>query len=269
MSKNDDTEEKQLPPSQIKLNRLKREGQVAHSKDVPAAASVIVISGFLILAHSWIYQSASSFFDFPLTILPEHTIIVPKDRLAATLYAAADQVSNLIMAPLLLGLAAALVSAIIDGEGLLMSMKNMAFNLGKLNPAQGLKNIFSLSSLSEFLKGLVKCIVMLITGAATLLYFMNALFWAPLCGVAECALGLSASVTNTLMVIIAIILVVTAGFDIRISRALFRHEHRMTKTEAKREQKEMYGSPEVRSARHRIGAEIRSGPPSKVTPDKK
>ncbi len=64
MSKNDDTEEKQLPPSQIKLNRLKREGQVAHSKDVPAAASVIVISGFLILAHSWIYQSASSFFDF-------------------------------------------------------------------------------------------------------------------------------------------------------------------------------------------------------------
>lgn len=266
MSKNDDTEEKQLPPSQIKLNRLKREGQVAHSKDVPAAASLIAISGFLILGNVWIYQSVSGFFDVPLTILPEHTVIVPRERLATTLYAASDQLMNLLMAPLIIGLAVALVSAIIDGQGLFMSMKNMAFDLSKLNPAEGLKKIFSLSSLSEFLKSIVKCAVMMIAGAATLLYFLNALFWAPLCGTPECALGLSVNITNTLMVIVAIILVVTASFDIRISRALFRHEHRMTKTEAKREQKEMYGSPEVRSARSRVGAELRSGPPNKVAP---
>lgn len=269
MSKNDDTEQKELPPSQIKLNRLKRDGQVAHSKDVPGAASIIVISGFLILANAWIYRSAAGFFEFPLIILPEHTIIVPRDRLALTLYAAGDQVLSFLMAPLLLGLAASLVAAIIDGQGLLMSMKNMSFDFGKLNPAVGLKKIFSLSSLSEFLKSMLKCVIMIIAGAGTLLYFLNALFWAPLCGVPECALGLSANVTSTLMVIVALILVVTAGFDIRISRALFRREHRMTKTEAKREQKEMFGSPEVRSARARISAEIRSGPPVKVPPSDK
>lgn len=261
MSTNDDTEEKELPPSQIKLNKLKRDGQVAHAKDLPGAVSVIVISGFLIMAHVWIYQSAAGFFDIPLIILPEHTVIVPRDRLALMLSAAADQVLNFIMAPLILGLAAALVAAIIDGQGLLMSMKNMSFNLGKLNPAEGLKKIFSLNSLSEFLKSMIKCVIMMIAGAATLLYFFNALFWAPLCGVPECALGLSVNVTSTLMVIVALILAVAAGFDINISRALFKREHRMTKTEAKREQKDMYGSPEVRSARTRIGGELRSGEP--------
>ncbi len=265
MSKNDDTEEKQLPPSQIKLNRLKREGQVAHSKDVPAAASLIAISGFLILGNVWIYQSVSGFFDVPLTILPEHTVIVPRERLAATLYAASDQLMNLLMAPLMIGLAVALVSAIIDGQGLFMSMKNMAFDLSKLNPAEGLKKIFSLSSLSEFLKSIIKCAVMMIAGAATLLYFLNALFWA------HCAEPLNVRWGCRQHYQYA------DGYcchhpcchrQLRYShfpRALpARTSNDKNRSETRA--KGMYGSPEVRSARSRVGAELRSGPPNKVAP---
>lgn len=47
MAKNDDTEEKTLPPSRVKLDRLRREGQVPRSKEIPVAISVLAIAVYV------------------------------------------------------------------------------------------------------------------------------------------------------------------------------------------------------------------------------
>ncbi|MFD1747566.1 EscU/YscU/HrcU family type III secretion system export apparatus switch protein [Rhizobium helianthi] len=258
MAGDDDTEEKTLPPSDIKLARLRRDGQIAHSQDLPAAVSVLLITGMLVGGYAWLFRSAADFFEPVFAFLPVHQQQLPDRQIAGLLYAAAQQVFALLAPLLILGLAGTFIAAIIDSQGLVISMKNLRFDASRLNPAQGFKRIFSLNSLSEFLKSFLKCTVLTLVGAATLLYFLNSLFWAPLCGTEQCALVVTSYLTYSLAVIIAIILIVTAAIDVKISRALFRHENRMTKTEAKREQKEMYGDPEVRSARRQIGAEIRN-----------
>lgn len=258
MSGNDETEEKSLPPSDVKLARLRREGQVPRSADLPPAVSVLLISGFLAGGYAWIYRSAADFFESSFAFLPVHDKLLPEEQLGTIVYAAGEQLTALIAAPLVLGVVAVLVSAIIDAQGLVMSMKNMRFDATRLNPASGLKKIFSLSSLSEFLKSIIKCIVLCAAGMATLLYFLNSLFWAPLCGTEQCALVVTSYLTYSLMVILALIIIVAAAVDIKISRALFMRDNKMTKTEAKREQKDLYGDPEVRSARRQIGAELRN-----------
>jgi type III secretion protein U len=136
----------------------------------------------------------------------------------------------------------------------------MSFDFTRLNPFEGIKRLFSLASIAEFVKGLVKFVLLATAGGGAILYFLNSIFWSPLCGEA-CTLSATAHLLGSILVIAAGIMVAAAFFDIRISRALFRHEHRMTKTEARREYKDTQGDPKLKSARRQIGAEMRSSPP--------
>ncbi|NTJ41868.1 EscU/YscU/HrcU family type III secretion system export apparatus switch protein [Agrobacterium larrymoorei] len=258
MAKNDDTEEKSLPPSQIKLNKLRRDGQVARSKDLPAAVSVLAITCYLVWMSQSILQSFAHFFEAPLSVLPQTGREFDIGYFGALVRSSAVELLLMVAVPAALGVVAVIVTAIIDGQGLLMSMKHMKLDFNRMNPAEGFKKMFSFSSIIEFVKSMVKFAVLTTAGAATLIYFLNAVFWSPLCG-AECSLAVSSYLIATMVVIVSIIIVIAAAFDIRISRGLFQREHRMTKTESKREQKETYGDPHVRSARRRIGNEIRRG----------
>ncbi|WP_292338059.1 EscU/YscU/HrcU family type III secretion system export apparatus switch protein [Mesorhizobium sp.] len=53
--------------------------------------------------------------------------------------------------------------------------------------------------------------------------------------------------------------------DLGISRALFRHDQRMTQTEFKREQKEEFGSPELRKGRKSFAHDLGDMPPQDLS----
>lgn len=268
MAKNDDTEERKLPPTQTKIDRLRREGQVPRSKDIPAAFSVLLITVFLVWTFQSLLRDLASGFEFSLTLLPEAGNKLSFGYFPGIIADALLHLLLIVAVPMLIGVLAALITAIIDGQGFPFSFKHMSFDLARLNPAEGLKRIFSLSSLSEFLKSIIKFALLAAAGAGTLLYFLNALFWAPLCG-ERCSLAVSTHLIGTLTIIASMIMLLAAAFDIRISRALFRYENRMSKTEAKREHKDSQGNPEMKSARRQIGAEMRREPPRKQsTPER-
>nr|WP_298098152.1 EscU/YscU/HrcU family type III secretion system export apparatus switch protein [uncultured Shinella sp.] len=263
MGKNDDTEEKRLPPSRMKLDRLRREGQVPRSRDMTAALSVLAIVIWLAWGIGGLMHDFAAAFDATLQIARGSTGI---EALASVLGKMGAALLQIVWAPLLLGLSVAVIVSIIDARGLPVSMKHMSFDFARLNPAEGLKKIVSLNSLAEFLKGIAKLVLLGVAGSGALLYFLNGVFWSPLCG-ETCSLAVSVHLVGTIVVISAVIMLVAAFFDLRISRVLFRHEHRMSKTEARREHKEAHGDPHIRSARRQIGAEIRNGPPRRHEPE--
>ncbi|MCF3641591.1 EscU/YscU/HrcU family type III secretion system export apparatus switch protein [Rhizobium sp. TRM95111] len=265
MAKNDETEEKRLPPSRIKLDRLRRDGQVPRSRDVPTALSVLAVVTWLAWGIGSLIHDFTSTFEAALQIARGPAGIEVLTPVLGEMGAALLQI---VWAPLLLGLVVAVIASIVDAQGFPVSMKHMALDFARLNPAEGLKKIFSLNSLAEFLKGIAKLVLLCVAGAGTLLYFLNGVFWSPLCGEA-CSLSVAVHLVGTIVVISAVIMLVAAFFDLRISRALFRHEHRMTRTEARREQKEAHGDPHIRSARRQIGAEMRNSPPRKHGPGAK
>jgi type III secretion protein U len=264
MSKNDDTEEKSLPPSRVKLDRLRRDGQVPRSKEIPMAISVLVIAAYVTWGLGGIIRDFAHSFDGSLQAASRLDVT---DAVSVALTDAGTALLDLIWPPLILGLVVTIVASIIDAQGFPMSMKNMHFDFTRLNPADGIKKLFSLSSLAEFVKGIVKFLLLGAVGGGAILYFLNAIFWAPLCGEA-CALSTAVHLIGSILIIASGIMLLAAFIDIRISRALFRHEHRMTKTEARREHKDTQGDPKVKSARRQIGAEMRSGPPRRQGPGK-
>ena len=262
MAKNDETEEKSLPPSRVKLDRLRREGQVPRSKEIPVAISVLAIAAYVTWAMGDILKDLSRSFDFSLQAASRPDVA---EAASDALKQAGMALLDLIWFPLLLGLAVTITVSIVDAQGFPVSMKNMRFDFTRLNPVDGIKRLFSLPSLAEFIKGIVKFLALAAAGGGAILYFLNAIFWAPLCG-ESCSLSTAVHLVGTILVIASAVMLLAAFFDIRISRALFRHEHRMTKTEARREFKDTQGDPHVKSARRQIGAEMRSGPPRKQGP---
>ena len=262
MAKNDDTEEKRLPPSRTKLDRLRREGQVPRSRDLTTALSVLAVVAWLAWGIGGLIHDFAATFEAALGLARGPTGIAV---LTSVLREMGVALLQIVWAPLLLGLAVTVIASIIDAQGFPVSMKHMSFDFGRLNPADGLKKIFSLNSLAEFLKGIAKLVLLSVTSAGALLYFLNGIFWSPLCGEA-CSLTVTVHLIGTIPVISAAIMLVAAFFDLRISRALFRHEHRMTRTEVRREHKDVHGDPHIRSARRQIGAEMRNGPPRKHGP---
>jgi type III secretion protein U len=265
MSKNDDTEEKSLPPSRVKLDRLRREGQVARSKEIPVAMSVLAIAIYLAWALGDILRQFAGIFAlcFQAAGLAGSQPALP----LSTVKDMAEILFGILWMPLLLGFAITVSVSIIDGQGFPVTAKHMNFDLSRINPASGIKKLFSLTNLVDFVKGIVKAVLLFIAGGGAVLYFLNGIFWSPLCGEA-CSLSVAGHVLGTIVVIAAAIMLVAAFFDLSISRMLFRREHRMTKTEARREHKDTQGDPHLKSARRRVGAEMRNAPPRKEKPGK-
>ncbi|MGY5810017.1 EscU/YscU/HrcU family type III secretion system export apparatus switch protein [Rhizobium sp. LEGMi198b] len=265
MAKNDDTEEKTLPPSRVKLDRLRREGQVPRSKEIPVAISVLAIAVYVTWRLEGILADFARSFDSGLQSIKRADL---SDAVGVGLSETGVALLDLIWLPLAMGLAATIVVSILDAQGFPVSFKHMSFDFTRLNPFDGIKKLFSLSSIAEFIKGLAKFALLAAAGSGAILYFLNSIFWAPLCGEA-CSLSTAAHLLGSILIVVAGIMVAAAFFDIRISRALFRHEHRMTKTEARREYKDTQGDPKLKSARRQIGAEMRGSPPRKERPGRR
>lgn len=265
MAANSNTEEKRLPPSRIKIDRLRREGQVPRSRDLPVALSVLAISMWIVWSLGQATGNIGLLFDIGLNALDPTAAELLSVLPASGVVKSGRALLELIWPPLALGLTVVIVTSVIDAHGFPMSMKNMRFDANRLNPAEGFKKIFSRASLAEFLKSFVKLTLLLVAGGGAITYFLNAIFWAPACG-DLCALSTAMHLIGTLSIISAAIMLLVALADIRISRALFHHEHRMTITEAKREQKDTHGDPHMKSERRRIAAEMRSAPPRKERP---
>ncbi|PII38991.1 type III secretion system protein [Sinorhizobium meliloti CCBAU 01290] len=258
MSKNDDAEEKSLPPSRVKLDRLRREGQVPRSKEVPVAASVFAVAAYVTWGLGDALNDLSHIFDFSLQAASRIDVV---EAASGALKQAGTALIDLIFPPLLLGLVVTIAASIIDAHGFPVSMKNMRFDFNRLNPVDGIISCF-LCRPADFTRGIVKFLFLTAATGSAIVYFLNDIFWAPLCGV-SCSLSTAVHLVGTIVIVASGLMLLAAFFDVRISRALFKHEHRMTKAEARREHKDTQSDPHVKSARMQRGAEMRNGPPGK------
>jgi type III secretion protein U len=147
-----------------------------------------------------------------------------------------------------LTLMGSVISTIIDSGGFIFSTKSLTPNFSKFNPAEGLKKMFTLRNLIELIKGLVKIIILFVCVYLIIRRYSNDTFWSPTCGIG-CVAGVTLVLTGWIAAIGIMILLVSASLDLLISRWLFKRDNMMTLTEIKREQKEQFGDPHVRSAR--------------------
>lgn len=244
MSSDNSSEEKTLPASQRKLQELRKKGQVANSQDFVNALVVIGVIVYLWSQWGTTEQRLERILALPSQIAPAEFA-----ARAQLLTAALLREAGIVLIPVIvIGLAGAILGNFIVKRGPVISIEPVKPRMDRLNPVSGLKLLFSLRSLVNFIKSLMKLILLLTALSVVILLGLNSLMNAPACG-PGCLSGVAGDLFKRLAAVAAILYLVSGLVDILLQRWLFLRDMRMTKTELKREMKEQEGDPLFRRLR--------------------
>jgi len=130
-------------------------------------------------------------------------------------------------------------------------MKRIEPKLEKVSPAKGFKELFKGRVVTEFFVTVVRFSIM-IAAFAFLAYTWGPTFLRLDLCVPSCAEEIVWAVIKSILIASAAFMLISIALDVGMQRAFFMIEQRMTKTEMKKEMKEMLGQPEVRQERKRL-----------------
>ncbi|MBF0100936.1 MAG: type III secretion system export apparatus subunit SctU [Desulfobacterales bacterium] len=237
-------------PTSKKLREAREKGQVAKSKEIPSAA--IIIAVFIVIWVSWdSYLNQMK----ELVLLPTLYYEVPfKEGLKMMLQGVGYKILVL-SAPVIM---TALIMAIMANFfqiGALFSIQSITPDLNKINPAEGIKKIFSKDNLIEFLKSLVKILFLSYLIYKVIKESIDPLLKLPFLGIDGIMPVLGALLKKVVIyTIFAFSIVAAADFFLQ------KHQHikklMMTKEEVKQEYKEMEGDPHIKSKRKQLHREM-------------
>lgn len=240
-------EEKSLPPSLKKLRDARRKGQVSQSRDFIGAVTLAAMFLYLWLAGGGIVDRVTALFDV-ITGFQDR----PFDDVAGLAIRLSLETLLGISVPIVaLVVITDFVAGVTGTLGPVFSFELIAPKFEKISPMQGLKRIFSLRNLVEFAKSVVKVAILATAFFVIQRAAIAPLFDIPVCG-APC-LGSAALQTALPLAATAAIAFLAIGiFDLLVQRQLFLRDMRMTRTELKRELKDLEGDPLIRGERRRL-----------------
>lgn len=242
----EEAEEKKLPASDKKLRDARRKGQVAQSRDL--------ISGFTLLAAlAYLYfiaPAAGAHLDQYIRTVTD-SIRLPFSEAVEQVLPATAYALFLMLAPLA-GIIAltTVIFGMIATAGPVFSFEPVKPQFEHISPAKGLKKIVSLRNVIEFVKGLAKVVMLSVVFVAVLLAWLQPLFHTPACG-QSCTVPTIVSILTPLAIAAALSFLIIGLIDVPIQRWLFRRDMRMTRTEYKREHKDIEGDPLIRQELNR------------------
>ncbi len=232
----------QPTPKRIREARL--EGNVARSPELSAA--IVLLAGLLLLRGP-ARQLANGFGEWIKVLLielPHH----PLDAKASLSKALTSHVGLWLpwLGLTLGGILAAAVTVNLAQTGFLWSSKRLGFHLDRLDPIKGFKRLFSLHSLLELAKALIK---LFLIGGVSFAYLRPRL--PLLLGLnqndAVSGLSLWLEIALGLAFQIAIFYLILAALDYGYQRWNYLRSLRMTREEIKEELKQTEGDPLLRS----------------------
>lgn len=246
--------EKTELPTPKKLRDARKKGQVCSSRDVVSTAILIVLMALVaLMAFSFwsdfkemmtglVPGRGQPFADVAGAVGMRMTWVVCKYSFAFALIAA------------LTG-----VIANIGQIGFLFAAEPVKPTLSKLNPAEGMKRIFSAKNLFEFLKN---CLKVTFLGYLVYRLVMNSYQeLLTLChGYVADLLPILGSLLQRLAVYTAFGYIVIAVIDLIFQKRNYIKRMMMTKSEVKREFREMEGSQEIKGEQRRLRNELLFGP---------
>jgi len=249
MAGNEENEEKTLPASQKKLRDARRKGQVSQSRDFIGGTTLAVMFLYLWLAGPGIADRLTSLVNLIADYSGSERPFAETATLAIKLCL---QSAMMISLPIL---AVVVITDFVAGVagtlGPVFSFELITPKFEKISPMAGLKRIFAMRNVVEFAKSAAKLAIL---GTAFFVIQRAAiapLFLVPACGV-SCIATATLQTAMPLAATAAIAFLAIGIADLLIQRRLFLRDMRMTRTEFKRELKDLEGDPLIRGERRRI-----------------
>jgi len=251
MADEQDQSQKTEEPTPRKLQQGREKGDVPKSREVNnffLLLAATLAMGFMAPGIMYRIQGRlRGFFE------QAHMLSRDVDGLGRILVDAISEILLLLSLPLAFFVLVAVLSGLVQ-HGLLFAVDGMKPKLSKMSPLAGLKRQFSLQSITEFVKGIVKLSIVAVVGIA-LLYpeYQRLPTWV--------GRGLDGTLRELHLLIILLliatvaVMAVVAGLDLLYQRYEHRRKNRMTKQEVKEETRQMEGDPLVRGKLKQIRME--------------
>jgi len=229
-----------------KRRDARERGQVLKSTEVNTAFSCVVIFGFMLLFSSSLVQQLDKILGYYLGdgLLTWSNIILDQRELQTIYLNILFSVATILLPILLAALLSGLLINVVQ-VGFLFTTKPLLPKLERINPLKGFKRIFSVKTLSELLKSLLKLTVLgllLYNDFKKLIYQFPGFLGQNIYVVFLEILRLSFTLALKMTLALAII----ALFDYLFQWWSFEKELRMTKQEVKDEYKLTEGDPQIK-----------------------
>lgn len=250
------SDEKTEQPTEQRLRDARKEGQVSKSTDLTDAITMSATIAVLTAAAGRFADAFRALIDTALGFVnADHSL----SALTARLFKLGTQALAVII-PCVAASAIAAIAALFPQVGFQISTKPVTPNPLAVNPMSGLQRIFSLRSVTELIKTLIKvaivgCVMwvtirMLLPLVAGSLYQplpdLSKMFW---------------DILTKLFMVAAVVFIAIGAIDVMLQRMMFMRRMRMSKQEVVREHKQQEGDPTIKSERRRLAREWINEPP--------
>lgn len=239
-------------PTPKRLRDARRDGDVPRSADFTGFAGTTAGVLALLIAGGWIIERMRAL--ITLTTTTDFKALQAPGALLGWTHLLFREMAVMSI-PVVAGVA--VVALLVGGMqvGAVFSLKAVAPKLSRVSPLNGIKRMFSMRTLVELAKVVIKFAAL---GTAVWLlcrHLMPVLFAAqylPKTGVLTLATEMFARLAWTAVGVYAVF----AAFDLWYQRFEYRRRLRMSKEEVRREHKEMEGDPHVRGMRKQLQHEM-------------
>jgi type III secretion protein U len=244
---NDESEEKSLPASDKKLRDARRKGRVPSSRDLVGGFTLTLMFIYLLIVWPTLADRLHE-----LVAFVSQSVDRPFGEAGSKAVQFTIHVLLVMTLPVVAIVAVGnLVSGMASTFGPVFSFELVKPKFDHINPAEGLKRIFSTRNAVEFAKAAVKVATLSAAFFLTLRSTIEPLFETPICG-EPCLVTATVAAVKPLAATAAVTFMAIGLADLLIQRRLFLRDMRMTRTEAKREHKDLEGDPLIRGERRRM-----------------
>ncbi|MGR5297921.1 flagellar biosynthesis protein FlhB [Vibrio mediterranei] len=243
MSEHQDSGDKSEQPSQHKLSKARREGQVPRAKEFVSSITLISVVAYYVLNIDMIKQT---FIELFLVSFQFDTQTISHWMTSVELLGTALFSMVMLFFPLLIyQIIAAIFGSTLLG-GWIFSPSLLTPKLEKISPIKGIKRIFSTQSVIELFKNVFKVMLFF-----SLLYWVISSYISVITNLVsahfDTVVLTVATITMEYLGYLLLIVLIFGLFDFPYQRHEFTKQMKMTKQEVKDEHKEQEGRPEVKA----------------------
>lgn len=248
----DDDSQKTEEPTAKRLREAREQGQVPMSREVNTWLMLFAGTLVILLNGPSMMEDLTGYLRGMLANSGSIIISEPHDA-GEVFNNAARHVFGLLIVPMVAFLAAAFFGPVAQ-IGIMFSSKSIEPSMNKVNPMEGFKRIFSVKSLLEFVKGILKLIII---GSVSVMVLSPALptidlhigqpFDAALFDIKELSQQLLTAILSALL-LLALIDLLYVRFD-------FHKKMMMTRQQIRDEYKQSEGDPHVKARLRQLRGE--------------
>lgn len=242
MAENEDGTEKTEDASAKKLEQAREKGNVARSKDLSSAVLLVVAAFSMYMIGMLIVDDLTRLYAFNFSLARED--LFDKAMMIHHLYVSIMAAMDSITVFMVIVAVAGVVGSVALG-GFNFSFEAITPKLSKMNPITGIKRMFSVQSLVELGKSILK--VALVGTAA---YFVLRYYIPTLTGLTfeatGTALNHAVEVLIWAFILVSSPLIIIAAVDVPFQAWQHKDKLKMTKQEVKDEYKNAEGDPQVK-----------------------